>query len=117
MSTARKDSRKYSDRSEYLIQAVAKRRRTLKLKAINSLGGACKLCGYNKHPGILDFHHINPSSKSFGISSGGFSRSWENIEAEIKKCILVCANCHRELENGLVNLKGEDLQSVDKPLE
>jgi predicted HNH restriction endonuclease len=65
----------------------------------------------------LEFHHIEPSSKSFGISSGGFSRSWVSIEAEIKKCILVCANCHREIEYGLVKLNGEDLQSVDKPLE
>jgi 5-methylcytosine-specific restriction endonuclease McrA len=110
MSTTRKDSRKYADRREYLIKAVAKRRRDLKIKAINLMGGACMVCGYNKHPGILDFHHINPKTKSFGISSGGFSRSWASIETEIAKCILVCANCHREIELGFYDT--EALQSL-----
>lgn len=100
MST-RKDTRTYADRREYLKTAVAKRRRTLKLKAIESPGAACCLCGYSKHQGVLDFHHIDPTTKSFGISAGGFSRSWTSIETELKKCILVCANCHREIELGL----------------
>jgi len=66
-----------------------------------SKGGKCMICGYDKNPGVLDFHHVDPSTKSFGISSGGFSRSWKSIEDEIRKCILVCANCHREIELGL----------------
>lgn len=101
MSTVRKEVRTYADRREYLIAAVSKRRRTLKLKAIEAMGGHCVICGYDKHPGVLDFHHVDPTTKSFGISGGGFSRSWASIEAEIKKCILVCANCHREIEYGL----------------
>lgn len=101
MSTTRKDLRKYSDRREYLIKAVSKRRRALKLKAIQLYGSKCQICGYDKHPGVLDFHHIDPTTKSFGISAGGFSRSWVSIENEVKKCILVCANCHREIELGL----------------
>jgi predicted HNH restriction endonuclease len=105
MSTERKESRKYSDRREYLIKAVSKRRRDLKLKAILVMGGKCMICGYNKHPAVLDFHHIDPSTKLFGVSSGGFSRSWASIEQEIKKCILVCANCHREIGIGLHTIK------------
>ncbi|MGZ6005366.1 MAG: hypothetical protein ACXWLH_04415 [Candidatus Saccharimonadales bacterium] len=115
MST--KDSRSYKSRSEYLKQAVTTRRRYLKLKAVKLLGGSCTFCGYNKHPGVLDFHHIDPESKSFGISSRGFSRSWQSIEAELKKCILVCANCHREIELGLIKVDASHLQSVNKPLE
>ncbi len=102
MSTG--DKRTYADRREYLIKAVAKRRRDLKLRAIRSMGGRCMICGYDKHPAILDFHHIDPNSKSFGISSGGFSRSWESIKNEIAKCVLLCANCHREVERGLTSL-------------
>lgn len=101
MSTKRIETRTYRDRAEYLKEAVTKRRRTLKLRAIKVLGGQCVLCGYDKHPGVLDFHHVDPSTKLFGISAGGFSRSWDSINAELKKCILVCANCHREIELGI----------------
>ncbi len=59
-------------------------------------------CGYKQYAGALDFHHIDPQLKSFGISSGGFSRSWDSIISEIRKCVLVCANCHREIELGVV---------------
>jgi 5-methylcytosine-specific restriction endonuclease McrA len=97
-----RDKRVYKDRSTYLKLAVTRRRRALKLKAVEVLGGQCSICGYDKHPGVLDFHHINPATKSFGISSGGFSRSWTTIENELKKCILVCANCHREIELGII---------------
>jgi len=100
MSTKR-ELRSYDERKEYLKAAVTKRRRILKLKAINLLGGKCVLCGYDSHPGVLDFHHVDASTKMFGISSGGLSRSWESIYNEIQKCILVCANCHREIELGL----------------
>lgn len=103
MST--KDKRTYADRREYLIKAVARRRKTLRAKAVELLGGKCQICGYNKHESVLDFHHIDPATKLFGISSGGFSRSWASIEAEIRKCILVCSNCHREIELGLRDVK------------
>ncbi len=106
------DKRKYSDRREYLIRAVSKRRRNLKIKAVKLLGGVCVLCGYDKHSGVLDFHHIDPKLKSFGLGSGGFSRSWKSIEAESKKCVLVCANCHREIELGLTT---EDLTQYLHP--
>jgi hypothetical protein len=101
MSTKRIELRTYRDRAEYLKKAVTKRRRVLKLRAIETMGGACMICAYDKHPGVLDFHHVDPALKMFAISGGGFSRSWASIEIELKKCILVCANCHREIELGL----------------
>ena len=104
MSTRRKETRKYADRKEYLKKAVTRRRKLLKMKAVECCGGKCQICGYQKHPGVLEFHHVDPGSKSFGISSGGFSRSWSSIEEEVKKCVLVCANCHREIELGLVTI-------------
>jgi predicted HNH restriction endonuclease len=100
----RKDSRTYADRRDYIIKAVAKRRRTLKNKAIAYMGGQCKVCGYNKYPGALDLHHIDPSLKSFEIGYKGYTRSWETVRAELDKCVLVCANCHREIEAGIISI-------------
>ena len=94
------EKRTYADRREYLIAAVAKRRRELKRRAVEYKGGACICCGYHQHVGVLDFHHIDPTTKEFGISGKGMTRSWEKIKTELDKCILVCANCHREIELG-----------------
>ena len=98
------DKRKYADRREELIKAVAKRRRKIKLMAIEYKGGKCQICNYNKYPGGLYLHHLNPKTKSFGIADKGYTRSWEIVRAELDKCILVCANCHRELEAGITQL-------------
>jgi predicted HNH restriction endonuclease len=98
----RQDMRTYGDRAEYLKHAVAERRRTLKSRAVALMGGACMLCAYDKHVGVLEFHHVHAETKSFGVSSGGFSRSWQSIYDELQKCVLVCANCHREIEMGVV---------------
>jgi hypothetical protein len=57
-------------------------------------GGKCKICGYSKCKDVLHFHHKEPSKKSFGINNVPSLKS--GLE-EIKKCILVCANCHGEL--------------------
>ena len=100
------EKRKYADRREYLIKAVAKRRRKVKLIAIEQKGGRCQICGYNKYPGALDLHHVN-GQKSFGIGDKGYTRSWKKIKEEIDKCILVCANCHREIEGGITQLSTE----------
>jgi len=101
------EKRKYADRREELIKAVAKRRRKIKLMAINYKGGRCQICGYDKYPGALDLHHIN-GQKSFGIADKGYTRSWEKTKKELDKCILVCANCHRELEAGVTTQPSEE---------
>ena len=100
----KRDTRIYADRREYLKAAVTKRRRILKARAVKTMGGACMLCGYNKHQGVLEFHHIDPLTKSFSVSGGGFSRSWTSILSELRKCILLCANCHREVGLGITDL-------------
>ena len=93
----KKDIRTYQDRRVYIIEAVAKRRKKIRLKAIEVLGGKCMKCGYNKYLEVLEFHHREPTQKEFSISRKGHCRSWERINKEIQKCDLLCANCHREL--------------------
>ncbi len=102
------EKRKYADRREELIKAVAKRRRKIKLLSIQYKGGKCQICGYNKYPGALDLHHVY-GQKSFGIGDKGYTRSWEITKKELDKCILVCANCHREVEAGITQLPKETL--------
>ena len=99
-----KETRTYKDRAEYFKQAVAKRRRKIKGQAIEYKGGKCTFCGYAKYQGALEFHHIDPNLKEFGLGLDGLTRSWEKTRNEIDKCILICSNCHRELHAGLINL-------------
>lgn len=73
----------------------------LRAKAVELGGGCCQKCGYDKCRNALEFHHLDPSKKDFEISRK-YNKSWEAVKAEIAKCILVCANCHREIHAGLV---------------
>lgn len=100
------DKRKYADRAEYLKKAVAKRRKHVRLKAIQYKGGVCQLCGYDKCAEALEFHHFT-NEKNFGISQKGYTRSWEKVKKELDICVLLCANCHREVENGVTQLSEE----------
>lgn len=96
------DKTKY--RCAACLQAnVQRRREKLKTLSIEYLGGCCQHCGYNKFAGALEFHHKDPTQKDFGISSSGHTRSWEKIKVELDKCLLLCANCHRE-EHGRLKL-------------
>ena len=101
------DKRTYKDRAQYNIQAVAKRRRKIKTMAIEYKGGKCNICGYHKCQGALDFHHLDEKSKKFDLSTKGLTRSWVRTKDEVDKCMLVCANCHREIHAGLVQLSAE----------
>lgn len=57
----------------------------------------CEKCP-EKHPACLDFHHRNPSDGDVHVSDlVGSLRSKEWILSEIKKCLVLCANCHRKL--------------------
>ncbi len=94
------DSRKYADRAEYLKKAVSLRRKKIRQMLVEYKGGKCELCGYNECIDVLDLHHKDPSTKEFGISSSGLTRSWEKNKVEADKCVLLCANCHREIHAG-----------------
>lgn len=98
------EKRKYADRREELKKAVAKRRRKIKMMAIAYKGNKCQICGYAKYQGALDLHHRSQKTKSFGIADKGYTRSWGRVKEELDKCVLVCANCHRELEAGITQL-------------
>ncbi len=85
-------------------EAVIRRRRKVKRILVEEAGGACRLCGYDRSLAALHFHHIDPRTKRFGLSHGGFTRSIERLRAEASKCLLLCSNCHAEVEGGLARL-------------
>ncbi len=99
-----KEKRTYADRREYMIMAVNRRRRRLKSLLIEYKGGKCIICGYSKTPWAMDLHHIDDSKKSFSMSTRGLTRSWERLREEADKCVLLCANCHREIHAGVTQL-------------
>jgi 5-methylcytosine-specific restriction endonuclease McrA len=72
--------------------------------AIAYKGGRCQVCGYDKYHGAFDLHHVDPRQKDFGIAAKGYTRSWEKVKTELDKCVLVCANCHREIGAGITQL-------------
>ena len=76
--------------------AVTDIRRRNKIRLVEYKGGKCERCGYDKCIDALEFHHLNPNEKDFGVSCGE-TKSLERLKAETDKCIMVCANCHREI--------------------
>jgi len=100
----RKETRTYADRAVYMREAVKKRRKKLRQMDRDYKGGKCQICGYKKCSRALSFHHINLKKKDFTISAKGLTRSWKKLQKEIDKCILLCANCHMELHEGITQL-------------
>lgn len=98
--------------AECAKERVAEHRRRVKLTLIREAGGACRLCGYDRSPVALQFHHLDPSQKRFHISDGGLTRSLEATREEARKCVLLCANCHAEVEAGAANLPAA---TADRP--
>lgn len=85
-------------------EAVSRRRQKLKKMAIEYKGGGCKVCGYNRTVWALNFHHLDPDEKDFGISQSGHTKSWEKIKVELNKCILLCHNCHAEVHAKIIKV-------------
>lgn len=82
-------------------EAVISWRKRTKQRMVEAMGGKCVECGYSNSTAAFDFHHLNPESKEFGM--GGMRANpvaWEKIVQELRKCALLCANCHREVEAG-----------------
>lgn len=73
---------------------------------VNSFKNKCSRCGYDKNKAALEFHHPN-DDKEFGINqlARRAIKNKEKILKEIKKCEVLCANCHREEHNPQLNKK------------
>lgn len=94
-------------------EQVAERRRRVKRQLVDEAGGRCVLCGYDRCVAALQFHHVDPNAKRFAISRSGVTRAISKAREEATKCVLLCANCHAEVESGFAQLP---LRSVDPPV-
>lgn len=80
-------------------EQTLERMRMFKQKCVEYKGGKCERCGYDKYNGSLDFHHIEPDKKDFSIAHIRAYSFDNKVKKELDKCILVCANCHREIHD------------------
>lgn len=90
------------------------RRYKLKKKMFDLKGGKCNKCSVSGLDiSCYDFHHLDPTQKDFNLSGLNSARiNWKTVEEELDKCILLCANCHREEHS---NYKSEKfLLYIDK---
>lgn len=102
------ENRGYYRCTKCRMDAVSRKRKTLKKDLVEYKGGKCEKCGYNKCVAAMDFHHKDPKEKDFGLSSNGNTQSWKKLTEEADKCLLLCANCHRELHaelNGYIDIR------------
>jgi transposase len=81
-------------------EAVVRHRQKVKMTLIGEAGGRCVICGYSRNARALQFHHLDPSEKRLALSSQGVTYSLEVLRREARKCVLLCANCHAEVEGG-----------------
>jgi hypothetical protein len=85
-------------------EATSRARRRLKATLVAEAGGCCRICGYDTCLRGLEFHHVDPATKSFAISVEGTTRSLAALRAEAAKCVLLCRNCHAEVEAGVTEV-------------
>ena len=85
------------------VEAVARRRRSVRDTLIAEAGGRCLICAYDRCPAALHFHHLDPATKRFSIR-GGRTPSLARLREEAEKCVLLCSNCHAEVESGVTSV-------------
>ena len=81
-------------------ERVSEWRRRVKRILVEEAGGRCQVCGYGRCNAALQFHHLDPHQKQFSLSHDGVARNLALARAEASKCVLLCANCHAEVEVG-----------------
>lgn len=109
-----------SKRREQNRKSEKNRRDRNKQIVLEAKKAGCKVCGYNKCPDSIDFHHVNPNTKELKLSDAWRFWSAGKLQKELDKCITICANCHREIhynERNNINIEQEVkdiLEATDK---
>lgn len=85
-------------------ESVVRHRQKLKAILVEEAGGRCVICGYSRHVQALQFHHIDPREKRLQLSGHGVTYSLARLREEARKCVVLCANCHVEVEIGAASV-------------
>jgi len=100
-----------NERGSFCWTCTNRKNRVNKIARIKEFtGSGCWICSYDKCWGALDFHHVDPQTKLFGLTLREIQFSWDRILPEVKKCVLVCCRCHREIHAGLI--ADQDIKSL-----
>lgn len=87
-----------------------------KKRMIKELGGKCCICGYKKCRDSLTFHHLDPKQKKYSFNKLlSKIRDWNTVASELEKCVLVCTNCHMEINAGLTSVPESAPRYTRKP--
>jgi transposase len=110
------DRRGYYRCRQCRSEAVVRRRRRVKQLLVAEAGGACAVCGYSRSAAALQFHHLDPSLKRREINARGAGMAIDLLREEARKCVLLCANCHAEVEAGVIDLAMARGSPYNEPL-
>ena len=88
------------------------RLRKIKQQCVDYKGGKCVQCGYNKYIGAIDFHHLDPTQKDFGIARNQ-KNFGESHKKELDKCVALCSNCHRIEHERLKSGESSGLEQIE----
>ena len=94
----RRDGTYRNDCKKCLLSYQSERWKARKAKAVELFGGKCAICGYDRNLAAFEFHHVDPSNKEY-VWNQLQRRPWNEVVEELKKCILVCRNCHAEIHH------------------
>lgn len=78
-----------------------------------AFGNQCGICGYSRCTRALELHHLDPNEKDFTVSPSTTLYRWSRVVEEVRKCVLLCANCHREVHAGITSIP-DSIQRFDE---
>lgn len=99
--------------AETSYEKVKRWRRRRKDRLVAAFGGKCGNCGLEDDPVVYDFHHLDPNEKDMNITSKVMR--WELVVEEAKKCVMLCAHCHRKYHGGMITIP-DTIQRFDETL-
>ena len=112
---SKRDYRENNRKDTFAQRAKIKRREVRVLFDHIRTENACALCGEDTAC-CLDFHHPNPQEKEASVAYFAYAKSKPRMIAEMKKCVVLCSNCHRKVHAGLLKVDKSHLCEVDSLL-